>query len=440
MRVTSLSLAGALVAAASLVGCGAASNFNQIWGGNDEGGDSLYIEARAAYDRGDYDDALKKAEKLIERNPNNEDAAVLLGYIHLSAGGIDPYRLAREMIAITPTSTATDAGGTPLQDPAADGEAETEDDANDATSTLQKLGSLINLSATDFTNMQKEPYTGTTDLFASNPLIVPKEVTPELRQLIGVLRSMNSAIMAVCRFVRDDVKIAGDTRHADASCTKVEGEGGNYAKAHFLWAFSHLTEAMAFQSVLLYSTAESGDSNFKVASDKLNATNFEGDAGVADFTAKVTDLKAASDLVFDTASNDSMIATTFRALEAVDLAFGVLTGLPEGITKKITGAMDKIREVGTKIGGEGSSGNITALKGQMTDKVSKSVGKKVDDVITKKLGGPTKVSEVDGLPGIPDATKDKLKEQITSMCESYDALAAGGDPDKIAESKPASCG
>src|SRR5690606_20882434 len=140
-------------------------------------------------------------------------------------------------------------------------------------------------------------------------------------------------------------------------------------------------EATAFQAVLLYSTVETGDSNFKAASDKLHASSFEGDEGVEGITAKVEELKKASDLVIDTTRDDSMIATTFRALETVDAAFGVLTGLPEKITSRITGAMGKIRDVGTKIGGEGSAGNVSALKGQMTNKVSKSVGKKVDDVI-----------------------------------------------------------
>ena len=437
-----LTYVAAVMATVLLAGCGSKSNINQIWGGNDEGADSLYMEARAAYDRGDYDAAEEKAQKLVDRNPDNEDAAVLLGYIYLSSGGIDPFRLAREMIALsTPTTTTpTDkADGGVLQGPSAeDSDAEAEDDTNDATSTLQKLGSLINLSETDFTNLQKEPFTGTTGLFTDNPLIVPKDVTPDLRQQIEVLKAMNAAIMAVCRFVDDSVKIEGDTRHADANCVKVDGPRNNPPKAHFLWAFSHLTEAMVFQSVLLYSTAENGDSNFKAASDKLNNSSFDGDAGVAEFTSKVTELKTASDLVFNTTSNDSMIASTFRALDAVDKAFGALSGLPEGITKRITGAMGKIREVGTKLGGEGSTGNVTALKGQMTDKVSKTIGKKVDDVITKKLGEPTTVTGVDALP-LSDAQKTTMKEQITDMCASFDALSAGGDPDKIAESKPASC-
>ena len=82
-----------------LSGCGSA-NFNKIWGGDDKALDSLIAQAKIHYDKGDFDKAEDFAEKAYDINDQNEEAAVLLGYINLSKGGIDPFVLAKKLVCM----------------------------------------------------------------------------------------------------------------------------------------------------------------------------------------------------------------------------------------------------------------------------------------------------------------------------------------------------
>ena len=76
----------------ALTACGNGFNFNQIFGKEDDGADSLLDEAKADYDRGDFENAASKCNTLLMRNPDNENAAILLGYIALSQGASTPMK------------------------------------------------------------------------------------------------------------------------------------------------------------------------------------------------------------------------------------------------------------------------------------------------------------------------------------------------------------
>lgn len=435
-------------ASVGLSGCGQSSNFNKIWGGDDEASDSLLLEAKAAYDRGDFNRSESLTQKLLDRNPDNEAAAVILGYTYLSLGGIDPYRLARELVAMSAKKAEGQTSGSLTAD-STDSCGE-----KNATNTLQELGGLINLSADHFETLSsgafdkddnggQEP-----ELFDSdNPLLVPAQVTDDLRVQIPVLDYMNKAVKTVCRFVNDGtdgggVKV-GDDRDSATECAPTSMNRQNTAKAHFLWAFSHLTEALVYQSVLTYSSAASAESgckakksNFQTASDGLNSGDFTGDNGFLDFIDQVSEMKNAVNAVYDTSSDTSMIRATLMSLNAVSKAFGEIAGMPDSIKERITSAFDKLNKIGETIGGGGIEGNTKALKGEMTSKMATVVGKKVDTVIADKYPD-TSYEEIEDLPDTTSEQQTEIKAQFEKMCGAYDKLAVGLPEDKV--TRPDSC-
>jgi tetratricopeptide (TPR) repeat protein len=425
-----------VVLSLGIYGCGSSTNLNQLWLGSEDGVDTLIVECRVAYDQGDFDLAEEKCEKAVEINPDNEDANILMGYVNLSRGGIDPFRLARELISIS--DSGKDDGASLQGDDDDDGEAT--DSASDASSTLQSLGNLINLSDADIASLSSkleqcaegvastdEAPCLTTDLFLETPVFQPKTITGEVRASVEVLDYMSKAIEKVCGYVSPSVKVEGDTRH---TCERSELATNN-AKGHFLWAFAHLTEALVFQTVLLYSSAEPDPetgkqtSNFQAGANNLN----EFDGGLTDFAARIDDMKTATDTVFNIAGEGSMIDTTLSALDAVNKAFGVLSGLPEKITSRITGAMSKIRETGEKLGG-GESGDSKALKGQMTDKTGKVVKKKIDEAVAASLEKAGVQGGVGSLSNLPPEQKQQFTNDLGPVCTSYGNIVEGGDPAK----------
>ena len=486
------------LAAAAMGGCGSETNLNKMWGTDGDAADSIYIEAKASYDKGDFRHAEDLLEKLVGRNKDNERAVVLLGYTYMSMGGIDPFTLARKLIAITASSTtdATAAAKTAadnaalLGSAAADLEqarhafmADTGDDvgfaaadgsgsdtttaSTNASSTLTKLSSIVNLSADDFTKLGS-PFKGDSDLFGADEssathLIVPNLVTDDLRNSVDVLLYMNKAMKVICRFVDTGAKVDGDDVANASSCDQTAEARPDAAKAHFLWAFTHLAEAMVFQSVLLYTSSTSGTSNFETASQEISKFTTPTSGDLAPFLAEVTDLKSAVDQVFDVSTPNSMISTTLRDILSVNAAFTALSGLPASMTKPITDALAKINTVAAQVGGDsGATGQTKALKGQMLEKFSSTIGTKISSVTDKQIAAA-------GLPaGTPLASKadfdkiktsgtltatqqtkvDELSKKLygdpatptdTGLCGAYTTLSDGEDPTKAEASKPAPC-
>lgn len=425
----------------AVAGCGSSTNFNQIWGGDDDGGDTLLAQAQADYDRGDFDSAEDKTTKLLDRNPDNESAAVLLGYTALSKGGIDPYTLARALNklesskkkAATPTTTP-EAGGS-LADSA-------EKKTNDTSSTLQELGTLINLSAADFDKLSEKQFDNNgapRALFGDdNTLRVPAQVTDDLRAKVPVLTQMNKAMHAVCRFVSDTVK-TDDPRHKAADCQPSQGPRNELAKAHFLWAFSHLTESLVYQTVLLYQAAGQTETNFQKGAAKVNNASVSDAAALTAFVANVDELNNAVNAVFDTDSETSMIRNTLTSLTAVNLAFGEIAGLPEGMKKRIANVLTKINTLGDTFGG-GTSNNTKALKGQLTEKFTKDLGAKIDSAVTQQLQDvPVENNQQFEDAHTNGLITDENYNNVKSMCTSYDDLTGSLDPAKKTGSKPAAC-
>jgi hypothetical protein len=476
------------LATMALAACGSSANFNKIFGGEDDAGDTLIDEAKADYDRGDFAGAASKVNTLLTRNPDNEEAAVLMGYIALSQGGIDPYEVARKLVALssstaTGTGTGTGTGGTGTGTQAFDDSFEelansgagtstgttapnAASSGADATKTLQLLGSLISLSPTDLGSLSLGAFGAANSaansaannggvqptLFTGqNALLVPAPVTDALRTAVPALAYMNSAIKAVCRFVDPAVKIPDDTRNADsAGCTETSYPRQQAAKANFLWAFSHLGEALIYQQVLLYTapTNTSGTPSLTAVSATVNQTQQVDAANFANFVNEVVEVKNAINAVFDTSDSNAMLQATLEDLTMVTDAFDALQGLPTSVTSQITGAFSQLNTLSQNLGGNNVSGNTKALKTQFTSTLANGIGSQIDKAADKAAAtfgqkAGVSVSNYKDLqaaiakdPSLANnAQVASYQTQVKTMCTAYTGLTS----DIANATKPTAC-
>ncbi len=454
--------------AGTLTSCGSDTNLNQIWG-KDSAADSLLAEAKSAYDQGRFDEAESIASKIVAKSPNNEEASILLGYIYLSQGGLDPYRVASCLIELSDTSgtasktsvsrckaasssasaklTRVDQEITQLFDHFSTNSqnmlqtSSESESSGDVSETLKKLqGGLLNLTDVDFKNLQEKEFQGSSTLFKdSNKLLVPKKVNEELRNLVFVLSKMNKVVKTICRFVNDDPEIRADSaRYKAFDCAVTSEPRRSAAKAHYLWAIAHLAESLVYQSVLLFDTSESASSNIQAGSEALNS--FSGD--VLKYVGAVTDLKDALDQVFDTSDANSMITACLNDLSSVNGAFGAIAGLPPGVKQQLSKIMSKINEIAKSIGGTATQSTQTkALKTQMTEKITEKVGTQTNQTMAKII--ESKTGKAVDPNTITPASFDKLEEtektQVKTLCTTYDSLAKDMPDDKKKASKPKGC-
>jgi hypothetical protein len=464
MHKKKMSLSFLLASYPFFTSCGSSTNLNQIWG-DDNAADSLLLEAQSAYDRGDFNKAEKISSNLVERSPDHEEAAVLLGYIHLSQGGFDPYRVASCLIEISsPSSNSKNESNCNSKGSATlkmvdekvselidtSFYAEKSDnysfmesassDSSDVTDLLKKLQSgLLNLTSEDFADLQEKQFEGTSDIFKSNPILVPKKVTDELRAKVFVLEKMNQVIKNVCRFVNEDTEIKSDSeRYKKMGCTLTSQPRKVSAKAHYLWAVAHLAESLIYQSVILYDTSSSSTSNIQAASDALN--NYSGD--INRYITAVSDLRSALDSVFDTEDPSSMISACLNDLTSVNGAFAAIVGMPDGVRQQLSKIMEKIKELAKNIGGSSSQSNQTrALKSQMTEKITEKVASQTNEAVAKVIESKTgkKVDPNSVTPATVEKLDANEKQQIKSLCTTYDNLAKDFPNDKKSTSKPKAC-
>ena len=421
----------ALVLLAAGIGsyaCGNGSNVNRIWGKEDNGGDSLMVESQAAFDAGDFTRAESLARKLTDRNPENENAAILLGFIHLSQGGVDAFTIARKLVALSPatkdsgtTSTNLAAATTTAAEPNTTAAAS----ATDAAGILASMSSLVTVSDADKALLNAHVF-NTSDngnvapqLFVTdNALVVPALVNDDLRSKIAVLATINSAIKDVCRFVDDDVKIKTEPRESGADCNATPFPRENAAKAHFLWVLAHLSEALVFQPVILYTTpanaAKGGSPSLTAISTSINTKSLTTVDEFKAFASQVLEVKNAVGKVFNTAETGSMVQATLQDLNAVSLGFGRLAGIPAKVQDSITKAFNTISGLGKELGAANVVNNTAGFKAQMIQNLSKNIGSQIQAAADKAAA-----SGID---------KSASNDQISAMCDSFKQLNAGSPP------------
>ncbi len=412
---------GVMLGVVSLLGgCGSSTNLNRIFGSDESGADAIMAEAKVAYDQGQFDHAEELVTPLVDANKDNEEAAVLLGYILLSKAGVDPFQLARQMIKINDTSSSKTTT------------ALAETSSTNASGQLSQLAAaLLKITDEDYAALTSDYFdkddNGGTELQVfikgTNDLRVrvPNTVDATMREKVATLRYVNKAIKTVCRFVDESIRTEQDGRNNSAECQGVAENRANSAKAHFLWAFTHLAEALVYQSVLLYTNPNEANPSIEAASAKIDSSNIQGIEGFANFAKDVLEIKNAVGKIFVTSSG-SMVQEALMDLSAVSNAFGKIAGMPDSMTKVITNSYASIQKAGKELGGNGSdvTTNSQAFKSQMTETLSKTVSTKIDKAASS-LG----------------TSKDTAEGQasLQSMCASYAQLVV----DQATKNTPQAC-
>jgi hypothetical protein len=405
-----------------VLGCGADSNILGLTVPDEHKDSFEYIltEARVAYDHGRLDEALELSTKAFQMVPDSERAALLYGFVNLSLAGGDPFKIARTLAedaankksgkdAGTATATATSSSiGTSTSTSTA-----ASDSSSDA---LGPLRAIIGLRDDEVAAI------GTLD--ASDvelPIYIPSCVE-DARSTLEKLQFVNNAIYAVCRFVDVEARIEGDYRQ---QCEQFAGARRQGARAHFLWAFAHLTEALAFQSVLMFGSPDgkAGTSNLEKRVEKIKAQSASGTAGIQTFLASLTTLQRTLAAVMPTSGRCSetapttQIRATLNDLLAVESALSRLPGLSPDIGNSLKKALGRFKNVqGGLDPGQAKSEQTKVLRQDLTKNMSKSLGEKIDGLAAENGGV---------LPA----------EQKETVCGAYSQVAAGAplppscDPD-----------
>lgn len=331
--------------------------------------DSYYYNldmARALYDSGRARDARKYGLKAFLMDPDSEQASILLGFIDLSLAGGDPFTLAKALMEAE--QAKKDAASKPGAQPVKTG--------SSTSDTLGSVKSAIGITPDELALLGQRD-----DSDPQLPVIIPKCVE-EARATVERLFYVNEAIRAVCPFVDKDIRNEADYRQV---CDPTERPRQFSAKAHFLWAFSHLTEALAFNSVLTFSNADSVDkrSNLEKRVTKVQTLDTTTPDGITRLLetlkgveATVSAIFPASGLCSETAPT-SQLRATLNDMLAVDIAFSRISGVPDKIVASIRKSMEKITGIGGK---DGVGSQLAAMKGDFTKKISGGLSTKIDQL------------------------------------------------------------
>ncbi len=385
-------------------GCSVSTNLNQLFASKAQRNayDNAMAKAQALYDKGKYEDAEDYGEIAYGINPRNDDAAVLLGFIRMGIAGIEPFQLARNMISSSEEKKESEGANL--------AEKETSD-------VLTSMSAILGFSGADLAKLGES---NESEVFADYPLIIPS-CADDARASLYELGKLANAISVVCPFVshgteegKESVVLdKEDSRYKD--CEPSPFASALSTKAHFLWAFTHLSEALAFNSILLYKseTNYTGKSNLEARADALKAMKPDSLSALANFSEGVAELEDNISSIFPlggtTACGDkgTQLQAVLTDLLAVNAAFGLIPGVPESMTKTISAKISAIEKArGSSTGADASAAQEQKLKGDLTKKMAEGV--------------------YAGIEGIDDETLAKASPQeIQTICSNYDKLAEG---------------
>lgn len=405
-----------------VLGCGADSNILGLTVPDEHKDSFEYIltEARVAYDHGRLDEALQLSTRAFQMVPDSERAALLFGFVNLSLAGGDPFKIARalaedaankksgkETDTATATATATATSSSIETSASTSTSTSTSTESSDSSSdALGPLRAVIGLRDDEVATI------GTLDASdAELPIYIPSCVEIA-RSTLEKLQFVNNAILAACRFVDVEARIEGDYRQ---QCEQFAGVRRQGARAHFLWAFAHLTEALAFQSVLMFGSPDgkAGTSNLEKRVEKIKAQSAAGTAGIQTFLASLTTLQRTLAAVMPTSGRCSetapttQIRATLNDLLAVEAALSRLPGLSPDIGNSLKKALGRFKNVqGGLDPGQAKAEQTKVLRQDLTKNMSKSLGDKIDGLAAENGGV---------LP----------PEQKETICGAYGQVAAG---------------
>ena len=364
------------------ISCSTETNLNQFFASdkNKESLDNLLAQAQLAYDQGDYGEALDFALDAQAINSGSEDVAILLGYVYLALGGMDSFALADGLIAAGKNKTSS----------------------NGTTSILEKMRTVIGLTSDSILKLGSlEQADSSYPLFANLDVIIPKGVTEARAGDLSVVVNANNAIAAVCPFVNSAALNSEDSRHSAANCPPTTNSRYSSSKAHFLWAFAHLSEAIAFNSAVLYQESGQTKSNLERRVDALGDTST---VGVTSYVSHITKLSSNIDSILAFENSDSQLRAMYNSLVTTSLAFAQMPGVPSKVTKSITKAIASIQEKQNSIGSSTSDGT-QALKSELTESLSENLSSQISSLAS--------------------SNPSEFASNKTEICSSYTSISAG---------------
>ena len=233
------------------------------------------------------------------------------------------------------------------------------------------------------------------------------------------LKLVNKAISLACPYVADDARLPEDYRH---ECDPPIKPATKAAQAHSLWAFAHLTEALAFHSVLTYSTIDSSDkTNLEIRAERLESADVSDPRELPSFLKKIDELTDIVDKVMPTSGfcseeyPQAQFSAMINDLLAVSAAFENLEGIPDSLTKSIDKSMESVKEIRDNAGNVDSSAQqASSARGDFTKEIASSVSEQLEQIPAGSLS----------------------EEETEELCSSYQGLL--GD-DATLEDTPDLC-
>ena len=417
-----------------VVGCGQHSNVLGLVTPTSQKDTFVHVlaSAQAAYDRGQIAHAYDLAKKAQALDPDSEAAAVLFGFVSLSMVGTDPFQLAKAMSASNSTATSSSPGGivqidtVSLQEwlapppPGSFGPGGGTDTtaAAGVTRTTDAFGPLK--AAIGFSTSEIEKMGALDGSDPDLPILIPT-CAETVRAEISRLTILGAAISAVCPFVDESAHVRSDQRQ---DCQLHSGIRRQGALAAFLWAFAHLTEALAFNSVLTYgeNQAAGKKSNLEMRVEKIKAASSatSDPATIANLVKSVQTLNTTLQAVLpvtgkcSSTAPTSQLRATLNDMLAVDAAFDAIPGTPPKVKAALKNAISRVKNPASAIstalpsggGADPSALEAQVLKGDLTKNMSSTLASKLDAIAA-------------------DPNAAVTASQKASLCANYAAIAAG---------------
>lgn len=328
--------------------------------------------AQVLYDQGKLTEARIFAKKAFAIDPDSEAASIVLGYVDLSLAGGDPFALAKALIAADrakkdkAAAGAPSDGSTPGSTPAA---------TPNTSDTLDSVKAAIGIRESELELLGNKDSSD-----PEFPVLIPKCVE-EVRVQVARLEYINEAIRAICPFVDEAIRNESDYRQ---QCSSTSTTRTFKAKAHFLWSFSHLTEALAFNAVLSFQNQDATDekSNLERRVQKIQTADASTPEGIASLLDSMKGLEATVSAIFPAGgvcselAPTSQLRATLNDMLAVDSGFSRILGMPDNIVVSIKKSM-------ARINGDGSSSigsRLATMKGDFTKKISGGLSSKIDQL------------------------------------------------------------
>lgn len=317
----------------------------------------LMEHAQLSYDRGKYSDAKTFVDKARELAPNNEDAAILSGYVELGLAGLSTFDIAKAMIKSGKDSTALA-------------------ESSGASTLFKLISGIMNVSDDDYRNLGEVDDGSTKELFEGIDLIIPVSVTEARDGRLKQMTALNDAIMSVCRFVDPSAKLEEDPRHSSAACESTEEEGSKNVLASFLWAFAHLGEASIYYSVVQYTSENEESANLQRRSDVLTAE--KDSLSLGDYADHAVDLADDITSVIDVINEESMFNGLINGIRATSLAFATMGDSAKDLQKSVDKAMDEINEKKDQVSADTEQGQqAAAFKAKLGAGIASSLAEQI---------------------------------------------------------------